>query len=75
MSTKTKRVNFDTKARVSTFVEQEAATVFATCNSEADNNYVSEANRARAKWPILRYSARKVSVANGGRTQCDKITN
>ena len=74
MSTKTKRVKFDAKVRVSTFVEQEAATVFATCDSEADDSYVSKAERARAKWVILSYSDRKVSIANGGRSHGKYVT-
>ena len=73
-SKKTKRVRFGTKTRVATFVESAAATVFATYDSGADGNYISEADRARAGWPILRHSARKVNVANGGHSKGKYVT-
>ena len=73
-SKRTKRVRFGTKPRVATFVESEAATVFATYDSGADGNYISEADRARAGWPILRQSARKVNVANGGHSKGKYVT-
>ena len=73
-SKETKRVRFGTKTRVATFVESEAATVFATYDSGADGNYISEADRARAGWPILRHSVRKVNVANGGHSKGKYLT-
>ena len=37
-----------------------------TYDSGADGHYISEADRKRAKLPILRMSNKKVGVANGG---------
>ena len=69
-----KRVRFSAKTNVATFVESENATIFATFDSGADGNYISEADRAKAGWPILRHSARKVNVANGGCSKGKYVT-
>ena len=69
-----KRVRFSTKTKVATFVESERATVFATFDSGADGNYISEADRMKAGWPILRHSASKVNVANGGSSKGKYVT-
>ena len=65
ISNKKQRVRFSNKTRIATYVESAAATVFATYDSGADDNYVSEADRAKAGWPILRPSSSRVRVANG----------
>ena len=74
MSSPKKRVRFGTKTRVATFVQSEAATVFATYDSGADGNYISEADREKAGWPILRHSASRVNVANGGHSKGKYVT-
>ena len=64
-----KRVTFSNKKRVATFQNNEVATVFSTYYSGADRNYVSKADRKQAGWPILRQSASRVNVANGGQSK------
>ena len=45
--------------------EEEANGVFLTYDSGADATYISEADREKARMPILRASTKRVRVANG----------
>ena len=74
MSIPKRRVRFGTKTRVATFVQSEAATVFVTYDSGADGDYISEADREKAGWPILRHSTSTVNVANGGHSKGKYVT-
>ena len=69
-----KRVTFSNTTRVATFQNNEVATVFATYDSGADRNYVREEDRKRAGWRILRQSARKFNVVNGGQSKGNYVT-
>ena len=51
--------------RVNMFYSNNVATM-VTYNSGADGFHISEANRKRAKFPILKKSNNQVGVANGG---------
>ena len=74
MSSPKKRVRFGNKTRVTTFVKSEAVTVFATYDSRADGNYISETDREKAGWPIIRHSISRVNVANGGHSKGKYVT-
>ena len=45
-----------------------------TCNSGADGNYMSEANRAKLGLPILRESIKRVKVAGGEASKGKHVT-
>ena len=59
------RVWFETGNTVTQFHTRDVAAMI-TFDSGADGHYISEADRKRAKLPILRPSTKRVGVANGG---------
>ena len=68
-----KRVRFATTITVAE-AEQDSATIMVTYDSGADDNYMSESNRANARLPILRKSSKRVNVANGGLSKATNVT-
>ena len=57
-------VRFETANKVKQFHSSDIAAMI-TYDSGADGHYISEADRKRAKLPILRTSTKQVGVANG----------
>jgi hypothetical protein len=68
-----KRVRFATTITVAE-AEQDSATIMVTYDSGADDNYMSESDRANARLPILRKSSKRVNVANGGLSKATNVT-
>ena len=60
-----KHVQFRRKPTIATFYEEDDATMLIY-DSGADVRYLSENDREKLRIPILRVSAKKVGVANGG---------
>ena len=67
------QVRFDTKSRVTTFSSNDIAAMI-TYYSGADGHYISEADRIKAKLPILRQSTKHVGVANDGTSAGKYVT-
>jgi hypothetical protein len=67
------RVTFAGQAMVAEY-NTENTTVMVTYDSGADSHYISERDRKKVGLPILRISAKKVSVANGGTCKGQYVT-
>ena len=68
-----KHVTFAGEATVANYNKEDAA-VLVTYDSGADGHYISEGDRKRMGLPILRISAKKVGVANGGTSRGKYVT-
>ena len=55
--------------------DEAANGVHLTYDSGADGHYISEADRKKARMPILRPSTRKVRVANGDTSEAKHVTH
>jgi len=66
-------VQFATKAQICTYHTEQQA-IMVTYDSGADGHYISEANQAKTRLPILRQSTKRVGVANGKVSLGNKVT-
>ena len=66
-------VQFANKAQICTFHTEQQA-IMVTYDSGADGHYISEADRAKARLPILRQSTKRVGVANGDVSLGNNVT-
>ena len=67
------RVRFATRNKTANFRSDDSATMI-TYDSGADGHYLSEADRKRARLPILRHSTKQVGVANGETSRGVNVT-
>jgi hypothetical protein len=69
----TQHVRFASHASKQRYHHQDKP-IMITYDSGADGNYLSKRDRVHAGLPILKASTRKVSVANGGKSQLQHVT-